>query len=92
MKLIWRGKMLDFPGFGDLQPYETWKFRICSEHFRGVSGFVPDFIPEMLNRTRGTAKFLGPKMHDFLSGAWRRGEIGKGCQRMAKGGGIKGGI
>ena len=88
---------------GDLQQYETWKLRICSEivfpgcfrillrillrkcltvllylpgfrgisnrtkHpgnsefalrlcFRGVSGFVPDFTPEMLNRTRGTSK------------------------------------
>ena len=24
--------------------------------FRGISGFIPDFVPEMLNRTRGTAK------------------------------------
>ena len=30
------------------------------ERFRGVSGFVPDFTPEMLNRTRGISKFLRP--------------------------------
>ena len=29
---VWGGRnLLDFPGLGDLQPYETWKFRICSE-------------------------------------------------------------
>ena len=44
--------MLDFPGFGDLQPYETWKFRICTE---SVSRVFPDFAPEMLNRTRSTS-------------------------------------
>ena len=31
LKLIWEGIYLYFPGFGDLQPYETWKFRICCE-------------------------------------------------------------
>ena len=38
LKLIWEGNLLYFPGFGDLQPYETWKFRICSDraHAKGV--------------------------------------------------------
>ena len=41
LKLIWGGNLLYFPGFGDLQPYETWKFRICSE---SVSGVFPDLF------------------------------------------------
>ena len=34
--------MLYFPAFGDLQLYETWKFRIRSET---VSGVFPDLFP-----------------------------------------------
>ena len=60
LKFIWGGILLYFPGFGDLQPYETWKFRICSE---SVSGVFPDFAPEMLNRTRGTAKTFMTRRH-----------------------------
>ena len=41
LKLIWGGNVLYFPGFRDLQPYETWKFRICSE---SVSGVFPDLF------------------------------------------------
>ena len=41
LKFIWGGNLLCFPGFGDLQPYETWKFRICSE---SVSGVFPDLF------------------------------------------------
>ena len=41
LKLIWGGNLLYFPGFRDLQPYETWKFRICSE---SVSGVFPDLF------------------------------------------------
>ena len=54
LKLLWGGNLLYFHGFGDLQPYETWKFRICSESVHGVFP-VPDFTPEMLSRTRGTS-------------------------------------
>ena len=36
LKQIWGGNLLYFPGFGDLQPYETRKFRICSESVSGV--------------------------------------------------------
>ena len=46
--------MLYLPGLLDLQPYETRKLRICSE---SAVGALPDLIPEMLNRTRGTFKF-----------------------------------
>ena len=46
--------MLCFPGFG--------------ERFRGVSGFVPDFAPEMLDRTRGTASRLGQKKLSLSTG------------------------
>ena len=45
LKLIWGGNLLYFPGFGDLQPYETWKFRICSE---SVSGAFPDPLRKCL--------------------------------------------
>ena len=41
LKLIRGGNLLYFRGFGDLQPYETWKFRICSE---SVSGVFPDLF------------------------------------------------
>ena len=41
LKLIWGGNLLHVPGFGDPQPYETWKFRICSE---SVSGVFPDLF------------------------------------------------
>ena len=40
-KLIWGANLLYFPGLGDLQPYETWKFRICSE---SVSTVFPDLL------------------------------------------------
>ena len=40
-KLIWGANLLYFPGLGDLQPYETWKFRICSE---SVSRVFPDLL------------------------------------------------
>ena len=61
--------MLDFPGFRDFQPYETWKFRVCSERFQGVSGLVPDFTPEMLSRTQGTFMlcFLGEVVFEMLA-------------------------
>ena len=36
LKLVWGRNMLYCPRFGDLQPYETWKFRICSESISGV--------------------------------------------------------
>ena len=35
------------------------------ERFRGVSGLVPDFTPEMLNRTRGTSKKKQHKLKLF---------------------------
>ena len=38
-----------FQEFGDLQPYETWKFRICSENVSGV-------FPELF-RKRGENSF-----------------------------------
>ena len=41
LKLIWGRNLLYFPGFEDLQPYETCKFRICSE---SVSGVFPDLF------------------------------------------------
>ena len=41
LKLIWGANLLYFPGFGDLQPYETWKFRVCSE---SVSRVFPDLF------------------------------------------------
>ena len=37
LKLIWGGNLLYFAGFRNLQPYETWKFRICSESVTRVS-------------------------------------------------------
>ena len=40
LKLIWGGNLLYFPGFEDPQPYETWKFRICSS-----SGVFTDLFP-----------------------------------------------
>ena len=52
LKLIWGGNCF-FPGFGDLEPYESWKFRIRSQ---SVSRVFPDLTPEMLHRTRGTSK------------------------------------
>ena len=33
LKLIWGGNLPYFPGLRDLQPYETWKFQICSRVF-----------------------------------------------------------
>ena len=36
LKRIWGGNLLYFPGFGDHQQYETWKFRLCSDE--SVSG------------------------------------------------------
>ena len=41
LKLIWGGDLLYFPEFGDLQPYETWKFRIYSET---ISRAFPDLF------------------------------------------------
>ena len=41
LKLIRGGSLLYFSGFRRLQPYETWKFRICSE---SVSGVFPDLF------------------------------------------------
>ena len=41
------------------------------ERFQGVSGFVLDFNPEMLNRARGTSKYsAGPKRGCLHVGAW----------------------
>ena len=40
LKLIWGGNLLYFQGFGDLQQYETWNFRICSES-------VPMVFPDL---------------------------------------------
>ena len=49
------GNMLYFPWFGELQPCETWKFRICSE---SVSRVLPDLVRislwTCLTRTRVT--------------------------------------
>ena len=61
LKWIWGGNLLYFPGFGDLQPYEKWKFRICSE---SVSGFVPDFTPEMLKPYSGHRRDLKSQRFD----------------------------
>ena len=36
LKRIWGGNLLYFAQFGDLQPYEPWNFRICSESVSGV--------------------------------------------------------
>ena len=41
LRLIWGETLLYFPGFGDLRPYETCKFRIFSE---SVSGVFPDLF------------------------------------------------
>ena len=41
LKLVWGGNLLYFPGFWDLQPYETCKVRICSE---SVSRVFPDLF------------------------------------------------
>ena len=46
---------------------------LLCERFRGVSGFVPDFAPEMQSRTRGTAK-TPQKRDTFLAiffACWR---------------------
>ena len=39
--------MLDFPGIGDLQPYETWKFRTSPE---SVFGVFPDLFRILLRK------------------------------------------
>ena len=41
LKLLWALNALYFLEFGNLQPYETWEFRICSESAFGV---FPDLI------------------------------------------------
>ena len=48
LKLIWGGNLRYLPGFRDLQPYETWKFRICSESVSGV--FFFDFFQISLRK------------------------------------------
>ena len=48
--------MLFLPAFGDLQPNEPGNSEFALRRFWGVSGFVPDFAPEMLNCTRCTSE------------------------------------
>ena len=47
LRLVWGGSLLYFPGFGNLQPYEASKFRICSE---SVSGVFPDLFRILLRK------------------------------------------
>ena len=67
--VIWGGNLLYFPAFGDLQPYETWKFRICSE---SVSRVFPDFFRISLRKCL-TVLGAPPKFDVGWGGEFLRG-------------------
>ena len=56
LKLIWEGNLLYFPRFRGSPTVRNLEIQnVLWERFQGVSGLVPDFTLEILNRTRGTS-------------------------------------
>ena len=58
--------MLHFPWFGGSPTVRSLEIQnLLRERFQGVSGFVPDFNPATLNRTRGTCNKRGTSSQEL---------------------------
>ena len=57
LEMLWKPQMPSIIGFGASQPYSWGEFQeTLWERFRGLSGTLPEFLPESPSRTGGTAQ------------------------------------
>ena len=57
LEMLWKSQMPSIIGFGGSQPHSRREFpETLRERFRGLSGILPEFLPESPSRTGGVAQ------------------------------------